>query len=69
MTLAFIVLLNRCIDNHDETPKNWNINYDSHLQRRPREKVAQMLMLADCHPNTDTFKQFAKSRHALCRKF
>ena len=41
MTLAFNVLLNRCIENHDETPKNWNINYDSHLQRRPREKCLQ----------------------------
>ena len=58
MTLASIALHNVWIDVHDETPKNWDINYDSHLQRRPRQNVAQLLMLAGCHPKMDV----------LCRK-
>ena len=33
MTLACIGLHNICIDIHYEIPKNWDINYDSNLQR------------------------------------
>ena len=33
MTVACIGLHNVCIDIHYEIPKNWDINYDSNLQR------------------------------------
>ena len=56
MTLACIVLHNTCIDVHDEIPKNWDINYNSHLERRPREEVAQLLMLTDYYTKRDTFQ-------------
>ena len=69
MTLACIVLHIICIDINNETPRNWDINYDSHLERRPREEVVQLLVLTDCHPSRETSTQAAKVRDALCCKF
>ena len=69
MTLACVVLYNIWINVYYETPKNWDINYQSDLKHRSREKVAQLLMLTDYQPKRDTCKQAAKIRDAFCRKF